>query len=233
MENLYGFKKDDAIALIKFLKERKNEPLSQVFEKYAKASNKAKGTIRNLYYTLSKLSLKDSEFCEKYLSGTPFKVEERQEFSPCEEHALLKQIFKKKWEGISVRKAVQDLSKGDNKLALRYQNKYRGLIKKDKKLVLQIISELKQEIPDFNIELHRGEKEVAFNEIQVRRLKNEINSLFERTFIELKKENAILREENEKINRQNVKLREILCGKEEQNSVLSYFFGGDKKDLIN
>ena len=55
MENLYGFNKKDALSLIEFIKNKKGESLSSIFEKYAKVSGKAKGTVRNLYYTISKL----------------------------------------------------------------------------------------------------------------------------------------------------------------------------------
>ena len=94
MKDLYGFQKMDVLNLIEFVKERKGESLSSIFEKYAKSSGKAKGTVRNLYYTITKISNTNKEFCEKYLGGKPISVEEKVEFLPCQEKALLKQIIK-------------------------------------------------------------------------------------------------------------------------------------------
>ena len=232
MENLYGFKKEDVLALIDFLKDKKGESLSCLFEKYARYSGKAKGTIRNLYYTISKLSLSDKAFCEKYLDGKPITVEERVEFLPCQERALLTQIIKKKMDGFSVRKAVKALALGEEKLALRYQNKFRSLLKTSPSLVKEIVSNIKG-ASDIDLALSKRSAKPKFNEMQVVRLKKEINSLFERTFIELKKENALLREELSVIKDKNAKLRKLLYGEEKTNAVAEYFLSSGQKELIH
>ena len=197
MEKLYGFKKEDVIGLYNFIKQRKGETLTTIFDRYARYSGKSKGTIRNLYYTISKVSYMDKNFCDTYLDGKPFIVEERKEFLPCEERALLKQILLKKGQGSSVRKIVKDLANGDEKLALRFQNKYRGLIKNNKGLVNEVIEQIKEQDENFSVNIK--DREVSFNKMQMVRLKKEINSLFERTFTSLKKENLFLKEENNKL----------------------------------
>lgn len=232
MENLYGFNKKDALSLIEFIKNKKGESLSSIFEKYAKVSGKAKGTVRNLYYTISKLSNQNKEFCKKYLGGCPISVEEKVEFLPCQERALLKQIILKRADGVSVRKAVKDLAMGDEKLALRYQNKFRSTLKSNASLVNEIVSEIKKSKGEVEIKLTRKNKEPKFNEVLVGRLKKEINSLFERTFIELKKENALLREEIISLNEKNAKLRKLLYGNEKSNAVAEYFLSAGQKDLL-
>ena len=223
MEKLYGFKKQDVIGLYSFIKERKGESLTSVFSRYANSTGKSKGTIRNLYYTISKVSLEDKDFCNTYLDGKPLTVIERKEFLPCQERALLKQILIKKGDGVSVRKAVKELAKKDEKLALRFQNKYRGLIKNNKSLVKSVIDEIKEKNKNFNVNIEK--KEVCFNKVQVIRLKQEINSLFERTFTSLKKENLSLKEENNRLKSL------LLLG--DKDICKNFFSKENKEDLLS
>ncbi len=230
MENLYGFQKTDAIKLIEFLKGKKGESLSSLFEKYALSCGKAKGTIRNLYYTISRLSLTSKEFCDEYLEGKTIEVAEKVEFLPCQERALLKQILMAKGRGVSVRRAVKELALGEEKLALRYQNKYRSLIKSKKELALKIIEEIKGENADFSVTLER-KREGQFNQFQVNRLRREINALFERTFIELRKENQDLKEENALLRKQNGEIKSALSEKGMTKSVELYFCRGEEEGM--
>ncbi len=231
MENLYGFKREDALKLIEFVKERKGESLTAVFKKYAMFSGKARGTVRNLYYTLSKMSVKDKEFCDKYLGGVPLLVEEKVEFFPCQERALLRQILKKKGAGISVRRAVMELAGGNDKLALRFQNKFRSLLKVNKSLVNRVVAELKEEDNNFSASLGRERTNFGVSEVQVARLKKEINGLFERIFIDLKRENQRLSKENARLNAQNSEMYKLIYGTDMTNSVEMYFSHGGKKGL--
>ena len=57
--------------------------------------------------------------------------------------------------------------------------------------------------------------------------------MFERTFIELKKENALLREELSVIKDKNAKLRKLLYGEEKTNAVAEYFLSSGQKELIH
>lgn len=190
MKSLYGFKASDVVGLIQMLKENEGEKLSNIFTMYAKKHNKARGTIRNLYYAIAKLSNEDEGFCKKYLNGHRLQVEKKQEFSCQNEYDLIRQILLKKSQGKSVRKAVIEMSEGEQKLALRYQNKYRTLLKTNPGLVEEIAKNIEKENP--NIKPLFAKKE-DFNEFQIKRVKKEIDSLLERTFFELKKENIMLR----------------------------------------
>lgn len=223
MEKLYGFKKEDVIGLCNFIKGRKGETLTAIFDRYAKFSGKSKGTIRNLYYTISKVSYKDKTFCDTYLDGKPFIVDERKEFLPCQERALLKQILLKKGQGVSVRKIVKELANNDEKLALRFQNKYRGLLKNNKNLIQDVIAEIKEQDKNFNVNIK--DREITFNKVQIIRLKKEINLLFERTFTSLKKENLALKEENNR-------LKSLLFSSDKE--LLKNFFSTKKQeDLLS
>ena len=223
MEKLYGFRESDVISICNLIKEKKGGSLTSIFNRYALITGKSKGTIRNLYYTITKASVTDRDFCDRYLDGKPLFVDERVGFYPCQERALLKQILLKKNQGVSVRKAVKELALGDEKLALRYQNKFRGLIKGNKSLVLEVIEEIKKTDKDFSVNLY-SEKQANFNKVQVVRLKKEINSLFERTFIELKKENQQLKQENNRL--------KSLLFLENKSTMKDFFDSEDKKDLL-
>ena len=146
------------------------------------------------------------------------------EFYPCEERALLKQVLLKKGSGVSVRKAVKELALGDEKLALRYQNKFRGLVKGNKSLVLEVIEEIKKTDKDFSVNL-LSNREVNFNKVQAFRLKKEINSLFERTFLGLKKENLALKEENGRL--------KSLLRFGDSNATKEFFATENKRDLLS
>ncbi|MBQ7339741.1 MAG: hypothetical protein IJW43_02670 [Clostridia bacterium] len=190
MEKLYGFKESDVIGLIEYVKENKGKKLTEIFSGYASKTNKANGTIRNLYYTIAKRSNSDEEFSKKLLSGEKIQVEKKVEFSVEEEKRFAREILIKKAKGKSIRRAVLELSCGDQKLALRYQNKFRSMLKNKPETLQEIAIQIERDFPSLKPRV-RGREER--NALQVERLKREINRLFERTFIELKKENALLK----------------------------------------
>ncbi len=145
MEKIYGYKERDIVGLAEFLKSRGSESLTKVFESYALKYGKAKGTVRNLYYALAKLSKEDQRFCQEYLGGQPISVSPIIEFDDGEERSLIKKIISAKCDGKSVRRAINDLAEGDSKRALRYQNKYRNAIKNKPTLINEIVDELESE----------------------------------------------------------------------------------------
>jgi len=96
--------------------------------------------------------------------------------------------------GESVRKTIYDLSGGDVRLALRYQNKYRNIKNRDKSVV--------------------NDKSA-----QYRQLSEKINGLIERIGADLRKENAILKERINALTAENKRLK-----REKAQSILSDFF---------
>ncbi len=128
MKELYGYKKEDVIGLLEFIKGKKGF-LTDLFKEYAKLKNKSFGTIRNMYYAIAKSSQTDNDFCNKYLSGRPICVSKIKTFSKAEEQKLVEELDRAKEEGKSIRSKIMDMSKGDPKLALRIQNKYRNVKK--------------------------------------------------------------------------------------------------------
>ena len=87
-------------------------------------------------------------------------------------------------KGISVRRAIYNVSGGDGKLMLRIQNKYRNLMKKQPERVAKAAEEAG--VPE----------EKSFLQ---RRLEREIDALYSRLAVDLRKENERLRTELEKL----------------------------------
>lgn len=208
MEKLYGYKEKDVLGLYEYLKNKKGT-LVNVFKSYAKDTGKSVGTVRNLYYALVKVSKEDSNFCDKYLGGVPLVTGEMVFFDEDEEKMLVKKILRLKNEGYSVRSAINEISNGDPKLALRYQNKYRGLIKNKKEKVREIIDELKRENPNFSVDLTFNVKKPKenFNEFYLTKIKKEINSLYDRLFSSIKLENEELKNKIKILELENLRLK--------------------------
>lgn len=134
-----GFTKfETELLLSEVLKAKEeNKSLSIVFEEVAKKTSRAKGSVRNYYYTLIKDDDKKREL-EKTISGTTTLTASRaQSFSKEDEDFLFSAICEGKKQGKSVRRIVTEISNGDEKLALRYQNKYRSYLSKVEKERLQ------------------------------------------------------------------------------------------------
>lgn len=233
MEKIYGYKEKDIISLAKFLKTRKCETLSATFESFGKSYGKAKGTVRNLYYALAKLSAIDSDFCEKYLGGTPISVNVVTEFGKSEEKNLLKTVLCGIKDGKSVRKCIAEMSDGDAKKSLRYQNKYRNILKNNPDLVAETVKEIKDETGE-TVKLKNEEPKIkdVLPEFRFERLKKEINGLVERISFKTKRENEFLKDRIKKLENENIRLSAMLYGGK-RTSALKYFASGKSRDMLN
>ena len=60
-------------------------------------------------------------------------------------HALLRQVLQAKGEGQSVRACVTAMAGGDRAMMLRYQNKYRAILRKHPEMIRQVCRELAAE----------------------------------------------------------------------------------------
>jgi hypothetical protein len=232
MEKIYGYKEKDIIGLANFIRERKNQSLSNLFESYSIKSGKAKGTIRNLYYELAKKSALDKNFCDKYFDGLPLKVSIIKEFNSEEERRLIKEVLIGKTKGKSVRSIIMGLSNGDGKKALRLQNKYRNAIKNNKELVSEITLELKNQ--GYEVEQLTKKKNNYITEENFEKLKNEINNLFSRISQKERKENEFLKEKILILEKENLRLYNLLYSKKEPNGAKEFFNrGGEINNLLN
>ncbi len=204
MNKINGYTEEEARALVKYITDgkKKGKTLTYLFEAYGLQHGRAKGSVRNYYYALMKNERADERIV-RLLDGTELSVEKIQEFTREETDEVLRSILAEKSKGLSVRRAIFNLSKGDDKLMLRLQNKYRNMLKKQPQRIAEIAEEmgLKEEAERI-FASERGEtpkKTGVDKDFLRRRLESEINALYDRLAQGLKAENARLREENTRL----------------------------------
>ena len=230
MSKLYGFKEQDVLALAQFLNTKKHLSLSCAFEEFGRLNSKATGTIRNLYYAVAKKSKEDKEFCKKYFNGQTLHTHDILEFYPCQTHALVKQIIKKTILGKSVRSAIKEIARGDSALATRYQNKFRNQQKLYPEMVESVKKQVMKEmgIKQGGVLLNLTKDKDA---IIIRKLKSDINALFDKSFLSLKTENLTLRKKVECLQRQNDRLTSSLYQERSTKKVYKYFEKNNSQTL--
>lgn len=176
MEKINGYTKEEAQSLVKYVCEGKGQgkTLTRIFEEYAKSSGRARGSVRNYYYSLLKSS--ENEEVKRILEGTQLKAENVTPFTDEETDVILRAILKEKSKGISVRRAVLNLAGGDDKLMLRYQNKYRNVLAKQPERISRLMSEAGYPV----------------DEEGKRAIEEKINTLYDKLAESLKQENKRL-----------------------------------------
>ena len=211
MQVIYGYKTSEIKNFANYLSKTNKNGLTNIFLDYAKISNKSVGTIRNMYYAMAKKSTQDALFRENYLKGQVLKVNKSKNFTQCEEKCLLRQILLKIINNVSVRTAVLELANGNSTLALRYQNKYRSLLKNNVELVNAIKSE---------IELSTGKtfkdatnKVRAISEVSFEKLKDAINKMVQKLNANVDTENQLLKSKVFNLEKENEKLKTLLKSK--------------------
>lgn len=176
MNKINGYTEEEARQLVEYVAEgkKRGQPLTGLFEGYAKKTGRAKGSVRNYYYAL--LRMTGDGRVKQILRGKNLHAEKIVPFSEEETDKILREILMQKQKGISVRRAVLNLSGGDDKLMLRYQNKYRNVLTKEPQ------------------RLERLMKECGFDSRDEARarLEEEINGLYDRLAESLKDENKKL-----------------------------------------
>lgn len=121
--------------------ESSGKPLKAVFETVAQKTGRKPNSIRNYYYARIK---------ERDLSTAALHAGAFVPFSQEEIRSLLRTVLSAQANGISVRACTMSMGGGDNKAMLRYQNKYRALLKNRPRLVKQVAEELRSEGVDFD-----------------------------------------------------------------------------------
>ena len=188
MNKINGYTQEEARAFVQYIYagRRAGRTLSSLFEGYAQKSGRAKGSVRNYYYAL--LRSTGNKEVRKLLRGTDLHAQPVQAFSDEETDRVLRVILAEKSKGISVRRAVLNLAGGDDKLMLRYQNKYRNVLTKQP----ERIKELMQECGGGRA---------------VRRVEKEIDGLYDRLASDLREENLRLREKVKQLTDENAALK--------------------------
>lgn len=132
-----GWQAEEADRLFTAVREanRQGLPLRSVFEDMAHQLGRKPNSIRNYYY--AQLRAQPQEGLSRAI---PFET-----FSPEEIHDLLRQVLMARGEGLSVRAAVSRMANGDRRGMLRYQNKYRAILKNKPQLLMETAMELQAE----------------------------------------------------------------------------------------
>lgn len=206
MTKINGYTEEEAKRLVRFVEEGKGKgkTLTALFAEYGVKNGRAKGSVRNYYYALMKNERGDERIV-KMLDGTTLTVGKIRAFTEEETDAALRSILIERAKGLSIRRAIFNLSGGDDKLMLRLQNKYRNTLKKSPEKLLEIQKEVggepiyalskrceKEELQKAAVPALKGEARAVLQ----KRLEKEINALYDRLAEALKAENARLREEN-------------------------------------
>ncbi len=109
-------------------------PLKAVFEQIARQTGRRPNSIRNYYYAQVREHDGDAERPARFVPFTQQEVD-----------WLMEQVLVARSAGQSVRSCLQKLSGGDHSLMLRYQNKYRAVIKSRPDYVQGIVEKLKSQ----------------------------------------------------------------------------------------
>ncbi|MBQ6122345.1 MAG: hypothetical protein IJI59_11475 [Clostridia bacterium] len=107
-------------------------PLKAVFEQIARQTGRRPNSIRNYYYAQVREHDGDAERPARFVPFTQQEVD-----------WLMEQVLVARSAGQSVRSCLQKLAGGDHSLMLRYQNKYRAVIKSRPDYVQDIVEKLK------------------------------------------------------------------------------------------
>ena len=176
MNKINGYTKEEAESLVKYVCEGRGQgkTLTRIFDEYAKSTGRARGSVRNYYYALLKSS--DDLMVKELLAGTELKAESITPFSEEETDRILRAILTQKSKGVSVRRAVLNLAQGDDKLMLRYQNKYRNVLAKQPDRIKRLMHECGLESAD------GGQQAIE----------DKINELYDKLTSSLKEENKRL-----------------------------------------
>lgn len=241
MEKLSLWKDDEVEKLFRFIENGKNEGknLSALFSEFAILQNRQPNSVRNYYYLELKLMNKDKNRCQKFnMDLQRHKKIEQEGFTNEQTKELIKSILKLNASGKSIRKCCQIISNGDLTKMVRYQNKYRSVLKNDKKLLDECYEE----------SLKEGYKVKKFpSNVEVMPLKksllteNDINSLF-MGLVKLVKKQAQydagikVQKENEKANENLRKTLVALKEKEKEIETLRSnikIVSQDNEKLVN
>lgn len=164
--------------------------LGKVFETIASETGRAKGSVRNAYYSTLKKSQSDEILKKNVLGNKTLTVTPIICFNDNETDKIIREILSGATLGKSVRRMTREMAK-DEREALRFQNKYRNALRCDRPRVERIRSELKNEVGRC---YDPYEKKMG-KDLLLEKLKAEINALYERIAQKARDENRLLKEE--------------------------------------
>jgi len=110
------------------------KPLRDVFTAVGQQLNRKPNSIRNYYYARIR------EMPELAPGKTTFRAFDEEEL-----HLLLRDVLMARGRGESVRACVTRRAGGDRSTMLRYQNKYRSILKNHPEMLMEVARELRRE----------------------------------------------------------------------------------------
>ena len=131
-----GWSEDESALLWKTADEAQSQglPLKQVFEQIAEKTGRRPNSIRNYYYAQVRARDGGHERAARFVPFTEDEV-----------RSLVETILRHKAEGQSVRACLQEMSGGNHSLMLRYQNKYRSVLRSKPEIIREALEKLKAE----------------------------------------------------------------------------------------
>ncbi len=133
-----GWRSAEAAMLFEGVRDARKtgKPLKAVFEDVARRTGRKPNSIRNYYYAKLK---EDESLMPKgeNVAFVPFTEEEID--------MLLREVLTAQAKGVSVRACTLALGDGDTKAMLRYQNKYRAIVKNDPERIKRTLLQLEKE----------------------------------------------------------------------------------------
>ena len=131
-----GWRQEEIDLLFSAVSEaaEQGKPLRDVFADVGVTLSRKPNSIRNFYYARVR------EMPELSARQTPFRS-----FTADEVHHLLRHVLIGRGKGQSVRACVTELAGGDRTGMLRYQNKYRSILKNRPEMLMEVAEELRME----------------------------------------------------------------------------------------
>lgn len=204
----------------------RGENLDRVFEDFAVKTGRAKGSVRNFYYSTLKRAEVDETLRKKYLGNASLTANKIVGFSESESDDLLEKVLLGVTFGKSVRRVIAEISP-DGKTALRNQNKYRNLLRLERARVERVMQKI---FAEYGKCANPFSKRACQNE-NLLTLKKEINSLFDKIGQKLKVENESLKEQIKLLKEENALLVKRL-NESEKSPLKEYFTSSESPDQI-
>ena len=134
-DKINGYTEEEAKTLIEYIWKGKKsgKTLTSLFASYGEKHGRARGSVRNYYYACLK-----REEAGNVPHAAPF-----QTFTQDEVRQLVHDVLAARAQGVSVRACVQRMAGGNRKNMLRFQNKYRSVLKTRPALVRQVIEDMR------------------------------------------------------------------------------------------
>ena len=177
---IYSRWKDEEVKnLFKFVEDgRKNNiPLIKLFSDYAQKTGRKPNSVRNYYYIEVEALNEDKSRAKRLGIDLDYhKKVDQKEFSEEETKDLVMKIIKMSSKGISVRKACLTLANGDITKMVRYQNKFRTVVVKQK----QLFDDCMQKFSNSSTKVlaKRPDNVISFKNTKTMLSDSDINSLF-------------------------------------------------------